>query len=95
MVAAGITNRFLASGTNTALQAPRIAIPAPVLTGAVGTGGVTLSWPLASSGYRLEVCDSLNPTIWRSAGRDPVSFGDRWTLTVSPSASQRYFRLVR
>ena len=95
VVAAGVTNRFLTSGTNTVLLAPRIALPAPVLVGEVGTGGIHLSWPLASSGYRLEVCDSLNPAVWRSAGREAVSIGERWSMTVSPAASERYFRLVR
>jgi len=96
VVAAGSTNRFQASGTNTAFVAPRLSLPAPGLAATLSGGGaITLSWPVAPSGYRVEVSDSLGPAAWRSAGREPLSDGDRWSLAITPAAGQRFFRLVR
>jgi len=62
-------------------------VVAPTLTFTFQNGALTLSW--LGSGYELQTTTDLNPPVfWND-----VPSGDVSGLTISPGASQAYFRL--
>jgi hypothetical protein len=57
-------------------------------------GSVRLSWPSAVTDFQVEATDSLSSaTDWFTITDKPMLTGDRWTLTLPTSSSQRFYRL--
>ncbi len=54
-----------------------------------------LSWPVGTAGYVLQTSPSLVPPAWQPAGLAPAVVGDRLVVTISPTAREQYFRLIR
>ena len=51
-----------------------------------------LSWP-ANTGFVLESTDRLSPANWSNAGVSPQVVNSQNVVTVTPSATTRFFRL--
>jgi hypothetical protein len=58
-----------------------------------GPQGVTLSWPVAMLGYRLEAISSLGSGVWDAADVPLQTNSVAITATVPTDANYRYFRL--
>jgi hypothetical protein len=71
--------------------------PVPVSMQSTRSGHtVTVSWPLASTGFQLEASDYLLPfPNWSSETSAPASVGDQNVVTVEVGASStKFFRLI-
>jgi len=56
---------------------------------------VVLSWPAGASGFKLQSTASLTPPIvWTDVSIVPTLLGGRMTVTTTPSAQERYYRLT-
>ncbi len=68
-------------------------IPRYDLGVAVNGGNAILSWPSASSGYKLQYKSSLTDPLWNDVLTSIVPIGDKNTVTV-PLAAKQFFRLI-
>jgi hypothetical protein len=64
----------------------------PVLTVSRVGGSLRLSWP-ASSSFKLQVNDTLNPAGWVDVGGTPLLENGQNILTVGVPGSARFYRL--
>ena len=55
---------------------------------------IVVAWPYPSTGFGLQQNANLGTTNWVNAINVPVHVGDEWQVTVSPPASNRFYRLV-
>lgn len=70
----------------------------PVLSVSISDTVLTLGWPLASAGFRLQSCTNLLEANWVDVTSPvPQIVGDKWlvTLPVSTSAATMFYRLAR
>jgi hypothetical protein len=86
--------------TNTSLTATIFVIgPKPTLAIKPGPSKsyLTLDWPMANPGYRLETTTNMTPpVVWEAIAIAPVIEGNMYELDfpVDPQDKQRFFRLV-
>jgi uncharacterized delta-60 repeat protein/uncharacterized repeat protein (TIGR01451 family) len=64
----------------------------PALTVTRVGGSLRLSWP-ASSGFKLQANDTLNPANWTDVGNTPLVDNGQNVLTVGVPGSARFYRL--
>jgi hypothetical protein len=91
------TDRVLSAAEAAALGGPnangilaRSFSPKPTLAIQASGGNATVSWPASYVGYALEQADSLTVSQWK-----PVAGITNNSVTLSPSASAKFFRLVQ
>jgi hypothetical protein len=65
----------------------------PALRVSFSAGGLTLSWPLLSTGFMLESTPSLTSPNWQPAPETPVAANSQWIVTVARDRAARCFRL--
>lgn len=53
----------------------------------------TLSWTTNAAGWELQSSASLTATNWASTTNDPVISGTNFSLSISTTATQQFFRL--
>ncbi len=70
-------------------------LPPPTLTVRRDGTSVTLSWPEAEQGWRLESSTETSGTAWELVAQNPSQAGGRWTVTVSEATGRRFYRLVK
>ncbi len=58
-------------------------------------GSLTLSWPVASSGYTVLAATNLETGNWTTVFPAPQIVGGQWQVTVSPSDSASFYRLQK
>jgi hypothetical protein len=56
-------------------------------------GNLKVSWPASTTGFNLTANTNLAANTWSPVGATPVLETDRFTVTLSPTNSQQYFRL--
>jgi hypothetical protein len=72
-----------------------LELPAEVAIEQTGTS-IALSWPESATGCVLETSDVLTPgSVWTEVTEAPVLSGGRYTITIEPVDSNRFFRLTR
>ncbi len=73
---------------------PGALLAQPVLQIVPGGPNVEIRWTHQPPGWRLETTASLNPPIaWQPAAESPTANGDQRSVTLSPAAATRFFRL--
>lgn len=70
-------------------------LPPPTLTVRRDGTIVTLSWPEAEQGWRLESSGEPSGAAWDLVAQNPTLVGGRWTVTVSETTGRRFYRLVK
>jgi FtsP/CotA-like multicopper oxidase with cupredoxin domain len=70
-------------------------LPPPTLTVRRDGTIVTLSWPEAEQGWRLESSAETNGAAWDLVAQSPIPAGGRWTVTVTELTGRRFYRLVK
>jgi len=67
------------------------------LSGSVANGQITVSWPVAGSGgYSLQGTSSIKlPSTWGAVGITPIVVNGRYQVTLPPTNSARFFRLIQ
>ena len=97
VVSSGSTNR--SSLTLTENKAITATVPVqPLAATAVPTtdGRMVLSWPAASTGYRVEFAASLRPPLtWLPVTETPVLMDGFLRLNLPAASGERYYRLNR
>ena len=58
-----------------------------------GTNAVAVVWPSTPTSFVLQQNADLNTTNWVSVGVVPNDDGTNRSVTISPAAGNRYFRL--
>ncbi|MCK6499745.1 MAG: multicopper oxidase domain-containing protein, partial [Nitrospira sp.] len=58
-------------------------------------GGVSLSWPESSEGWRLEASTKTVGSPWGPVAEVPIVVGQRWTVRISEPIGPRFYRLVK
>lgn len=70
--------------------------PPPSLGIQVAGSQVQLSWPTNANGFRLQSAQSIGPSpVWGDVTNPPAASGGFYRITVSPTPSSRYFRLIK
>jgi len=64
--------------------------PRPALTIQPSGGGATISWPTNYVGYALEQSDTVGSPVWK-----PAAGITNNTVTLTPTGSTKFFRLVQ
>ncbi len=72
-----------------------LSAASPTLGAAMSGTNLTLSWPVASSGFTLQCETNLAASFWTNSSLAPQIVGARWQVTVPVSGPTLYFRLVR
>ncbi len=67
----------------------------PTLTVRRDGTSVSLSWPEAEQGWRLESSAETSGAAWDLVAQSPTPVGGRWTLTLSETTGRRFYRLVK
>ncbi|MBM3883671.1 MAG: immunoglobulin domain-containing protein [Verrucomicrobia bacterium] len=76
-----------------ALPLPAVA---PSLAAQRSGNQILISWPANATGYKLFGSPALGATAsWSEVTVAPVAAGDRLTVTVDPTAAQRFYRLQK
>jgi len=70
-------------------------LPPPTLAVSRDGTSVTLSWPEAEQGWRLESSVETSGAAWDSVSQSPTPVGGRWTVSVSEATGRRFYRLVK
>lgn len=66
------------------------------LSAAPAAGGITLSWPLASAGFSVQVSSSLANPAWVTLTNVPsLNASTNWQLSVPLNGGPQFFRLWR
>jgi hypothetical protein len=55
--------------------------------------GITLSVPVALTGYIIEVTDDLGSGIWTPLNQEPVQEGDQNIIRIVITSGAKFFRL--
>ena len=77
-------------------QAGPNALALPVtLTSTNNAAGLTLSWPSWATGFVLQATTNLVTGGWSPNGLTPILANGQWSLVVSPSSTQKFYRLQR
>jgi FtsP/CotA-like multicopper oxidase with cupredoxin domain len=58
-------------------------------------GGVSLSWPVSSEGWRLEASTETIGSPWRPVVEVPVVVEQRWTVRIAEPTGSQFYRLVK
>jgi hypothetical protein len=58
-----------------------------------GPGSVGVSWPSASTGWRLQTCTNLSAPNWTDVLTSPVNDGTNQTVSASPIGPRIFYRL--
>lgn len=69
--------------------------PQPALQILFTNNQIILSWPAPSSGYVLQVADSLSASVWNPVTQSPSLEDQRWTLALDVMPKAQFYRLVR
>ncbi len=67
----------------------------PTLTIGRSGASLVLSWPAASTGYRIESSAALAPAAWQASGLTTTVEGDLNKATVTPGAGTLFYRLAK
>lgn len=67
--------------------------PPPALALRRDGTSVSLSWPEAEEGWRLESSSETSASAWETVAGSPTVVGGRWTVTVTEGAGRRFYRL--
>jgi hypothetical protein len=70
-------------------------LPPPALAARRDGTSVTLSWPEAEQGWRLELSAETSGAAWDVVVANPTPVSGRWTVTVSERTGRRFYRLVK
>jgi FtsP/CotA-like multicopper oxidase with cupredoxin domain len=70
-------------------------LPPPTVAVRRDGASVTLSWPEAEQGWRLESSVEPGGAAWDLVAQNPALVGGRWTVTVSETTGRRFYRLVK
>jgi len=70
-------------------------LPPPTLAVRRDGTSVTLSWPEAEQGWRLESSAETSGAAWDLVAQNPTPVGGRWTVTVSETTGWRFYRLAK
>ncbi len=82
------------AGTLSGMVLPLLpTVAAPRLSVQASDGQISLSWVDGGNGYILEAADTLGSGVWTPAGGAIVNASGMGTLTTSPNAATRFFRL--
>lgn len=72
----------------------RTTIPAHLNIAHAAGNTISLSWPLAATGYQLQSATNLSiPVVWANVTNSPATNGNQLMLSLPVSATQHYFRL--
>lgn len=67
----------------------------PELAIARTNSSVTISWPVAATGFILEASDQLTSTNWSTVTNVPTTIGDQKVTTLGATANARFYRLKK
>ena len=97
VVSAGATNHSsLSLAANRTITATVPVSPPAATAGFAPDGRLTLSWPAASVGYRVEFATSLTPPlVWQPVATTPELLDGAWRLNLPATPGDRYYRLNR
>ena len=70
-------------------------LPPPTLTVRRDGTSVSLSWPEAEQGWRLESSVEPSGAAWDLVAQNPTLVGGRWTVTVTELTGRQFYRLVK
>jgi hypothetical protein len=56
---------------------------------------VVISWPVAASGYRLQITPSLSPILWQDVTNVPVVVNFNYVITNAIGPSNDFYRLIQ
>jgi hypothetical protein len=74
--------------------AARVIVNPPTLRVASDANQFVISWATAAGSYTLETTDSLQPpVVWNPAPESPVDNGSQTTVTITPEAGSKFYRL--
>jgi alpha-tubulin suppressor-like RCC1 family protein len=60
-----------------------------------GLDGLQISWPASYSGHSLQGASLLNPPDWQPTPGTPVVLNGTNTLTILPTGTAKFFRLIK
>lgn len=84
---------IVALGGASASGIPHAPTAAPAIAAAIGTGGISVSWPASATGYALYSTPSLTNPIWTLVQGTPQQVGEKLVLTEAVGAGTRFYRL--
>ncbi|MCC6233883.1 MAG: multicopper oxidase domain-containing protein [Verrucomicrobiales bacterium] len=58
-------------------------------------GGVTVSWPVSSEGWRLESSTEAVGSPWAPVAEVPLAVRQRWTVRIAEPTGPRFYRLAK
>lgn len=70
-------------------------LPPPALVIRRDGTSVTLSWPEAELGWRLESSTETNGAGWEAVAGSPTVVAGHWTITVTEPTGRHFYRLVK
>ncbi len=84
-------------GSSAMLTVESIPVADTKLTASLAAGKVVLTWPEASTGYRLQYATAIPAAAadWKDEVTAPVLNGGNWEVKVDPTGTQRFFRLIQ
>jgi hypothetical protein len=89
-----VANGKVYVGTASALSVFGVFGTVPVLSAAIASSQITISWPSAPSNYTLEFTTNLTPPVsWNAASQSSVSAGGQTTVTMPIGPTNTFYRL--
>jgi len=98
----GTYSALVSDGVSVVGSAALITVEAPVvtevsLTVRLEAGKVVIAWPASATGYRLQQAPAL-PALaadWTDESTPAVQVGDNWEVQITPTGTQKYYRLIK
>jgi hypothetical protein len=82
--------------TTQALGPNALLVSQPSLGAAINGGSVTLTWPLAASGFSLVSSPGITGIpVWTAVTNTPVTVGSNYQVTLPNSGTSKFFQLRR
>lgn len=76
------------------LSSPLTIVSPPALNTIFSGGILYVAWPVAPSGFTLEVSPNLEPGTWVPVSVPPIQAGGQYLLPVTPSQANAFYRLI-
>jgi len=70
-----------------------LSVASPAVSAAVSGGHLTLAWPLASSGYSVQVSTNLAEGNWTTVAVVPQILSGQWQVSLPGTNRVQFYRL--
>jgi len=67
----------------------------PVITASATSGGLILSWPLASAGFTVMTTTNLAAGNWTAAALTPQIVGSQWQVTLPATGGVQFYEVEK